>query len=71
MEIEIKDEGAGFKEGFVINDIGTFETNEHMDESPGLGLYLANQIINVHGGYIENGNNDNGGAFVKNFIPVE
>lgn len=70
LVVEIKDEGVGFAEGFVINDIGPFEIKDHMDESPGLGLFLSNQIIRAHGGTIENGNNKNKGAFVKIFMPI-
>tara|TARA_R110000787_G_scaffold71771_1_gene159763 strand:- start:14817 stop:15959 length:1143 start_codon:yes stop_codon:yes gene_type:complete len=67
--INIKDEGIGFEKGFSINDIKTFDNKNHFDENPGLGLYLSNQIIKAHGGYLENGNNTEKGAFVNICIP--
>ena len=71
LVITIKDEGVGFEEGFTIINNSTFNNKNHIDDSPGLGLYLANQIINIHGGLMENGNNDDKGAFVKIHIPVK
>lgn len=68
--IEVKDEGIGFNEGFVISNIGAFDTANHVDKNPGLGLFLSNQIIKAHGGTIENGNNKDKGAFVKILIPI-
>ena len=68
--VEIRDEGIGFKKGFFINDVELFESEKHVDNNPGLGLFLSNQIIKAHGGTIENGNNKNKGAFVKISIPA-
>lgn len=70
LVIEIKDEGVGFNEGFAINDIKPFDTINHVDSNPGLGLFLSNQIIKTHGGTIENGNNKDKGAFVKIILPI-
>ena len=71
LVITIKDEGIGFDKGFTITDNATFSNKNHIDDSPGLGLYLANQIINIHGGFMENGNNYDKGAFVKIHIPLK
>jgi len=68
--IEIKDQGPGFEKGFLIDDIGIFESGKHVDKNPGLGLYLSNQIVKAHGGAIENGNNNDKGAFVKILLPM-
>ena len=68
--INIKDEGIGFDNGFLINDVEAFNNKNHVDNSPGLGLFLSNKIIEAHGGYLENGNNPDKGAFVKIFIPA-
>jgi len=68
--IEIKDQGPGFEKGFIIDDIGIFESGKHIDKNPGLGLYLSNQIVKAHGGVIENGNNEDKGALVKIVLPV-
>ncbi len=70
LVVEIKDEGIGFPEGFVIDEIGPFEIKDHMDDKLGLSLFLSNQIIRAHGGTIENGNNVDKGAFVKIFMPI-
>lgn len=69
MVVEIKDEGVGFEKGFVINDMRPFEIKDHMDLSQGLSLFLSNQIIQAHGGTIENNNNEKG-AFVKIVLPI-
>lgn len=68
--IKIKDEGFGFDEEFSINDINAFDNKNHVDKNPGLGLYLSNLIIKAHGGYLENGNNSDKGAFVNICIPI-
>ena len=70
LMIHIKDEGIGFDKGFLINNVEAFNNKTHVDNSPGLGLYLSNKIIEAHGGYVENGNNPDKGAFVKIFIPA-
>jgi len=68
--ITVKDEGFGFDKGFTISDIKTFNNKEHFDENPGLGLYLSNQIVKAHDGYLENGNNTDKGAYVNICIPL-
>ncbi|MFD2564474.1 tetratricopeptide repeat protein [Aquimarina rubra] len=70
LVITVKDEGDGFEKGFTITNNVTFSNKNHIDDNPGLGLYLANQIIEIHGGHMENGNNDDKGAFVKIYIPT-
>jgi two-component system sensor histidine kinase/response regulator len=70
LVIEIKDEGIGFDEEYSINEIVPLSNENHVDKNPGLDLYLSNQIIQAHGGTIENGNNPDKGAFVKIFIPI-
>lgn len=67
--VEIKDEGTGFEKGFLIENIKPFVTKKHDDGNTGLSLFLSNQIVNAHGGTIENGNNVNKGAYVKIVIP--
>lgn len=69
--IEIKDEGIGFDNEFIISDLSTFNNKNHIDKNPGLSLYLSNQIIKAHGGSIENGNNKKKGAFVKIIMPIQ
>ncbi|RZS91979.1 tetratricopeptide repeat protein [Aquimarina brevivitae] len=71
LMIKIKDEGVGFAKDFTINDNVTFNNKNHIDDDPGLGLYLANQIINIHDGIMENGNNNKKGAFVKISLPLQ
>lgn len=67
--VEIKDEGIGFDNEFVISDLKPFDTKNHVDKNPGLSLFLSNQIVKAHGGFIENGNNPDKGAFVKIILP--
>jgi two-component system sensor histidine kinase/response regulator len=69
--ITVKDEGIGFDKGFTISDIKTFDNKEHFDENPGLGLYLSNQIVKAHDGYLENGNNTDKGAYLNICIPIK
>ncbi len=68
--INVKDEGVGFNKGFNINEMEPFESKNHIDNNPGLSLFLSNQVIKAHGGTIENGNNEDKGAFVKISIPI-
>lgn len=69
LSISIKDEGFGFKKGFSINGLRVFDNINHIDNNPGMGLYLSNQIIKAHDGHIEIGNNTDKGAFVKIYVP--
>ncbi|MBT3749149.1 MAG: hybrid sensor histidine kinase/response regulator [Bacteroidetes bacterium] len=69
--IEIRDAGVGFSNEFIINEIGPFESEDHMDKNPGLDLFLSNLIVKAHGGSIENGNNKDKGAFVRIIMPID
>lgn len=68
--VTVKDEGIGFEQDFLVDEAIAFNNENHEDANPGVGLFLANQIIKAHGGYMENGNNVDKGAFVKVFIPI-
>ena len=68
--IEILDQGEGFEKEIVIKNITSFESKNHVDSNPGLSLFLCNQIITAHDGTIENGNNLNGGAYVRVYLPL-
>ncbi len=68
--LRFEDTGSGFKEGYKIDNILPFENEEHVDQNPGLSLYLSRLIIEAHGGRIKNGNNDDKGAFVEYMLPI-
>jgi len=70
LELVIQDEGDGFPSDFDFEKIQPFENVNHVDNNPGLGLYLATRVFRVHGGDISVGNNSDKGAFVKIKLPV-
>jgi len=70
LVLEIKDEGSGFEKNVDIDSLEPFENENHIDKNPGLGLILSNLIVKAHGGTIENGNNEDKGAFVRMVLPI-
>lgn len=67
-EITFKDEGTGFPEMILKDGIKPFSSSKHIDNNPGLELYLCKLIVEAHKGSIKIAN-DNGGI-VKIKIPV-
>lgn len=70
MNIYIKDQGEGFKNNISIETIVPFSNKNHIDENPGLSLYLCRLIVEAHGGKIWNGNNKDTGAYVAYKLPI-
>lgn len=66
-EITIKDEGTGFPEMIIKDGIKLFSSSKHIDNNPGLDLYLCKLIVEAHKGSIKI-TNDNGGV-VKIELP--
>lgn len=66
-EITIKDEGTGFPEMIIKEGIKPFSSSKHLDNNPGLDLYLCKLIVEAHKGSIKI-TNDNGGV-VKIELP--
>jgi two-component system sensor histidine kinase/response regulator len=63
---EIKDDGPGFATGIIDRVFELFATGDaSKDNSTGIGLPVANMIMEAHGGSIIIGNNPGGGASVK------
>jgi len=62
---EIKDNGPGFAKGIIDRVFELFTTGTLNDNSTGIGLPIANMIMEAHGGSIIIGNNPEGGASVK------
>lgn len=67
--IIIKDEGKGFNEK-MLSELSFLDSNEHIDKSPGLGLYLSFLVVQSHGGKLTYKNGDKCGAEVKIVIPI-
>lgn len=65
----IKDEGKGFSDKTLIG-VSFFGSGEHIDQNPGLGLYLSFLIAQMHGGELSYKNGEKGGAEVKMVIPI-
>lgn len=66
-EITFKDEGKGFPEMIIKDGIKLFSSSKHIDNNPGLDLYLCKLIVEAHKGTIKI-TNDNGGV-VKIELP--
>lgn len=67
-EITFKDEGAGFPKMIIKEGIKPFSSSKHIDNNPGLDLYLCKLIVEAHKGSIKI-TNDNGGV-VQIEIPI-
>lgn len=66
--ITIRDEGKGFSEK-ILNTLSFFGSGEHVDQNPGLGLYLSSLIIQSHSGELNYRNWDYG-AEVELIMPI-
>jgi signal transduction histidine kinase len=64
----IKDSGSGIKENVLNNIFEPFFTTKA--KGTGLGLAIVKDIIELHNGKIEAGNNEKKGAFFKIYLPV-
>lgn len=67
--ITIEDEGVPFPENYNTIDIGPFRTISHIDNDPGLSLYISKQIVELHMGTLEIKNTTNG-ARITLSIPI-
>jgi K+-sensing histidine kinase KdpD len=67
----IYDQGPGFSKNLLGKPLKSFYGDfQNIDKKTGLGLYLANLIIDIHDGQLSFGNNKNGGAFVRIELPT-
>ena len=65
----ISDQGNGFNE-IMLSGLSFMASGNHVDQNPGLGLYLSSLVARSHNGELSYGNNPEGGAWVKVELPV-
>lgn len=65
----ISDTGAFFPKDFDINNFSPFISDNYVDKTPGISLFLCKQIIYAHGGIIKTGNTSDGAEVVFK-IPI-
>ena len=63
VEVSIRDHGAGFPAGRLLHAFDAFFTTK--EDGTGLGMAIAQSIIEAHQGRIYASNNDDGGATVR------
>jgi two-component system sensor histidine kinase/response regulator len=68
----VYDQGIGFSKELIGKPIKSFHGDfQDIDKKTGLGLYLANLIVDTHDGLLSFGNNKTGGAFVRLELPIK
>jgi two-component system sensor histidine kinase/response regulator len=69
--ITITDEGKGFKESILNQELSLFNPGEgHIDQNVGIDLYLVNLIMQTLNGKLVYGNNKDQGAYVKLYFQI-
>lgn len=69
--VKVSDTGPGLPDGCLENLFTPGWTTKSEDEGTGLGLFISRRIAERHGGKIEAGNNESGGAvFVVTLPPA-
>lgn len=66
----ITDEGPGFGPDVLLHKFELFVTdNQHVDQNPGMSLYLVKFIVEAHGGKIDLYNRQPKGAVIDFYMP--
>lgn len=67
VELEVHDDGAGIPPELRMMLLEPFETTK--DEGTGLGLFIVSHFARMHGGHVELGESEMGGALVRVTLP--
>jgi len=71
VNVKIADTGPGIPEDVLTHVFEPFYTTKEEGKGTGLGLSLVYSIIDEHGGRIQAGNQDGGGAVFTIELPVQ
>ena len=69
--IRIEDSGPGIPKEHLKNVFDPFFTTKPTGRGTGLGLSVCRQIVEMHGGTVEIGNRDTGGARVTVILKID
>lgn len=71
VKVEIADNGPGFPEKMLSEGVKAFGTTRKEKGGTGLGLFVCSQIAARHGGRLELGSAEGGGALVRFLLPLD
>jgi signal transduction histidine kinase len=70
MVVSVKDEGTGLDEETLKKIFEPFFTTKSADQGTGLGLSVAREIVEDHGGWIDAESSPGQGSTFSMYIPV-
>jgi signal transduction histidine kinase len=70
VRLAVKDAGMGIPAGRISEIFEPFYTTKNEGSGMGMGLAIARNILDAHGGRIEAENNTSGGATVWFSVPI-